>query len=71
MNTNDIQHRDQVLRTYFEGRSWDDNNEYQLTREFVLNSAERLPSYPFLVDYEWEVEANCSQDGKGDLLIRI
>ena len=68
MNRSEIQHRDQVLRAYFQGRDWDKNEEYTLKRDLVLHSTELLPNYPFLVDDEWEVEANRAQDGKGDLV---
>ncbi|TVQ06772.1 MAG: hypothetical protein EA368_16195 [Leptolyngbya sp. DLM2.Bin27] len=68
MNKADIVRRDQVLRAYFAGRDWDDNNEYSLKRKLVLHSHELLPSYPFLIDDEWETEPNRNQAGKGDLL---
>jgi len=68
MNRADLDRRNQVLRAYFTGRDWDDNNEYALKRDLVLNSHELLPNYPLLIDDEWEVEPNRTQDGKGDLL---
>lgn len=69
INRSEIQRRDQVLRAYFQGRDWDKNEEYVLKQNFVLRSAELLPDYPYLVDDEWEVEANRTQDGKGDLIL--
>jgi len=63
-----MQKRDQVLRAYFQGRDWDENNEYALKRDLVLNSHELLPGYPLLIDNEWEAEPNRNQEGKGDLL---
>lgn len=63
-----MQRRDQVLRAYFQGRDWDENNEYALKRYLVLNSHKLLPDYPLLIDDEWEVEPNRNQEGQGDLL---
>jgi len=68
MNRADLERRNQVLRAYFEGRDWDDNNENALKRDLVRRSHELLPAYPLLIDDEWEVEPNRTQDGKGDLL---
>lgn len=68
MNKIEIQHRNQVLRAYYLGRAWDKNKEYLLKRSLVLYSAELLSDYPYLIDDEWEVEANRTQDGKGDLI---
>ncbi|MBW4462260.1 MAG: hypothetical protein KME47_18785 [Nodosilinea sp. WJT8-NPBG4] len=68
MNKADMVRRDQVLRAYFKGRNWDNNNEYVLKRELVRHSQELLPSYPLLIDDEWEVEPNRTQEGKGDLI---
>jgi hypothetical protein len=68
MNKSDMERRDQVLRDYFKGRNWDNNNEYALKRHLVLHSYELLPDYPFLVGDEWEAEPNRGQDGKGDLI---
>ena len=67
-NRSDIQHRDQVLRAYFQGRDWDKNQEYRLKQKLVLHSAELLPDYPYVFDDEWEVNENRTQDGKGDLI---
>ena len=63
-----IEHRDRVLRAYFEGRNWDGNQEFALTQEVVMRRQELLPDYPFVFDYEWEVEPNRSDNGKGDLI---
>jgi hypothetical protein len=49
----EVQHRDQVLRAYFQGRDWDENKEYALKRDLVLRSAELLPDFPYLFDDEW------------------
>ncbi|MGB3311234.1 MAG: hypothetical protein WBG32_19445 [Nodosilinea sp.] len=68
MNKADMVRRDQVLRAYFAGRDWDDNNEYALKRHLVLHSHELLPGYPLLIDDEWEAAPNRNQEGKGDLL---
>lgn len=63
-----MQRRDQVLRAYFQGRDWDDNNEFALKRHLILNSHELLPGYPLLINDEWEAEPNRNQEGRGDLL---
>lgn len=68
IDRSEVQRRDEVLRAYFQGRDWDENQEYALKRDLVLRSAELLPDYPYLFDDEWEVEANRTQDGKGDLI---
>ncbi|MDB9529598.1 hypothetical protein PN498_26645 [Oscillatoria sp. CS-180] len=64
----DIEHRDRVLRAYFEGRDWDGNNEHALKRKLVMNSPELLPDYAFIIDDEWEAEQNRGEQGKGDLI---
>jgi Holliday junction resolvase-like predicted endonuclease len=68
MNKSEMERRDQVLRAYFQGRDWDENNEYVLTRHLVLNSYELLPDYPLIIDDQWEAEPNRNQEGEGDLL---
>jgi hypothetical protein len=68
MNQTEIKHRDSVLRAYFQGRDWDRNNEYFLKRKLVINSITLMPSYPYLIDDEWEVEPSRAEQGKGDLL---
>jgi len=68
LNRAEIEHRDRVLRAYFEGRDWDGNNEYALKRKLVMNSPELLPDYPFVIDDEWEAEPNRGEQGKGDLI---
>ncbi len=64
----EIGHRDRVLRTYFEGRYWDGNEEFALKRELVLRSHDILSEYPFLIDSDWEVYPNMAQNGQGDLI---
>lgn len=68
MDRAEAERRDRVLRAYFEGRDWDEAIEAKLARELVLGSAQVLPDFPFVVDYEWEEVPGRSQDGKGDLL---
>jgi len=68
MDRADVEHRNQVLRSYFEGRDWDANNEHALKRYLVQNSHKLLPNYPFVIDDEWEAEPNRNQEGRGDLL---
>jgi len=64
----DYEHRDRVIRTYLEGRTWDEHPEFLLIRTLVLKLPEALQRWPYLVEYEWEVSAGWSQAGKGDLV---
>jgi len=50
MNLSQIEHRNQVIRAYFEGRDWDANGEYALKRKLVLNSTKLLPDYPYVAN---------------------
>jgi hypothetical protein len=68
VNLNEIQHRDRVLRAYFEGRDWDKNNEFALKRKLILQSTQLLPQFPYVIDDEWEVEPSRTDQGRGDLL---
>ncbi len=68
MDIKEIEHRNQVLRAYFEGRDWDSNNEYALKRKLVLNSTKLLSKYQYVVEDEWEVEPSRSDKGRGDLV---
>lgn len=68
MDQTDIEHRDQVLRSYFRGRDWDRNSEYALKRQLVLNSMKFLPGYPYVIEDEWEVESGRTDKGRGDLV---
>lgn len=68
VDQNQIQHRNQVLRAYFEGRNWDENNEYVLKRKLVLNSKQLIPNYPYVIEDEWEVEPGRTDKGRGDLI---
>lgn len=68
MNTNEIEYRDQVIRTYIKNRNWDKNNEFLLKQKLLLNSDQLLPKYPFVVEDEWEVEFGRSDSGLGDLI---
>lgn len=68
MNSSEIEHRNQVLRAYFEGRNWDRNGEYVLKRKLVLNSHQLLPHYPYVIEDEWEVEPGRTDKGRGDLV---
>ena len=61
-------YRDQVLRAFFEGKDWDENDEFKLKRYLVLNSTELLPGFPFLIDDEWDVEPGKTDKGRGDLV---
>lgn len=68
MNLSEIEHRNQVLRAYFEGRNWDNNGEYALKRQLVLSSHQLLPRYPYVIEDEWEVEPGRTDKGRGDLV---
>jgi Holliday junction resolvase-like predicted endonuclease len=61
-------HRDRVMRAYFEGRDWDQNPEFQLKRQLVLEGASELSAFPYLLDDEWEVVPGATEGGRGDLL---
>lgn len=68
MDRAEAERRDRVLRAYFEGRDWDEAIEAKLARELVLGSAEVLPAFPFVVDYEWDVVPGKTNNGRGDLV---
>ncbi len=68
MDRADAEHRDRVLRDYFEARNWDENGEFSLVRELVARSSELLPEYPLVVDHEWEVRPGSTAGGRGDLI---
>lgn len=68
MDMNEAERRDQVLRAFFEGKSWDDNEEFKLKRHLVLNSASMLPGFPLVVDDEWEFVPGQTNHGRGDLV---
>ena len=68
MDRAEAQRRDGVLRAFFDGKDWDDNDEFKLKRRLVLASAELLPAFPFLVDDEWDVVPGHTNHGRGDLV---
>lgn len=68
MDRDTAPHRDRVLRAFFEGKDWDENDEFKLKRSLVLSSAELLPGFPFLIDDEWDVEPGKTNQGRGDLV---
>lgn len=68
MHLSQIEHRNQVIRAYFEGRDWDTNGEYALKRRLVLNSKKLFPSYPYVIEDEWEVQPGRTDQGRGDLV---
>ncbi|WP_121970331.1 hypothetical protein [Leptolyngbya sp. BC1307] len=68
MNQREIEHRDRVLRTYFDGRTWDANSEYTLKRQLIRNSHQLLPEHPYVIEEEWEVEPGRTDQGRGDLV---
>lgn len=68
MDIQSIEHRNLVLKSYFKGRDWDLNSEYLLKRKLVLNSNRLLPQYPYVIEDEWEVTTDKTNEGKGDLV---
>lgn len=68
MDWAEIEHRNAVLRAYFDGRDWGENNEFELKWRLIRNSQALLPGYPYLIEDEWEIEPNRCQEGKGDLV---
>jgi hypothetical protein len=64
----ELHRRDKIMRFLFSHRNWISNAEYQLKRSFVQFSSTLLPDYPLLIDDEWEVIANRTDLGRGDLL---
>ena len=43
--------RDKVLRAYFDGKDWDENDEFVLKRELIGRSEMLLPDFPWLRDW--------------------
>ena len=68
MDCSEIFYRNRILRTYFQGRNWDNNGEFILKRKLVLNSKQLLQGYPYLIEDEWEVEPGRTDSGRGDLV---
>ncbi len=68
MNQSAAEHRDRVWRAFFEGKDWDENDEFKLKRELVLRSRELLPEFPHLIDDEWEKVPGQTNNGRGDLV---
>ena len=68
MDQTEMRRRDSVLRAFFQGKDWEQNEEFVLKRQLVLRSHELLPDFPFLIDDEWEVVSGQTNEGKGDLL---
>lgn len=64
----DFSERDRVIRAYLSGRTWDSNPEFGLVRELVVGGHPDLTAFPFLYDYEWEVQPGFSNGGCGDLI---
>jgi len=50
------------------GRDWEEGVECAWGREVVLRSAEFLPNYPLLIEYEWEGLPGSTTFGRGDLV---
>lgn len=68
MDRHQIEHRNRVIRAYFDGRNWDENAEYLLKRKLVERSIQLLPKYQYVIEDEWEVESGRADKGKGDLV---
>ena len=61
--------RDRVIRAYLVGRKWDTNPEFGLLRDLVTNGHPDLVAFPYVYDYEWEVQPGFSNAGCGDLVL--
>lgn len=68
MDRTEAENRDRVLHAFFEGKVWDRNDEFLLKRSLVLNRSELLPTFPFVVDDEWDVVPGKTDQGRGDLV---
>ncbi len=65
----DYAYRDRVMRTWFDQRTWDNNEEFKLKRELIQKNLPELAPFPLLIDDEWEVVAGATNNGRGDLLL--
>lgn len=68
MEPTEFEKRDTVMRAFFAGKDWDNNDEFKLKRSFVLRSRTLLPFHPFLIDDEWDVVPGRTNEGRGDLV---
>ena len=68
MNRDIFEYRNLVLTNYFKDRTWDDNPEFRLMRSLVLDTEGWRSQYPYLIEYEWEVDPGHSNMGVGDLV---
>ncbi len=66
--TSDYVHRDRVMRSWFDGRTWDSNAEFKLKRDLIREGLPELAPFPMLIDDEWEVLPGATNGGRGDLL---
>ena len=64
-----IEDRDRVIRAYLLGRTWDANPEFGLVRALATSVHPDLATYPYLYNYEWEVQPGFSNAGCGDLVL--
>ena len=66
----EILRRDNIIRSYILGRTWDKNDEFLLIQRIINGDKkdELLSKYPYVYDYEWEVSDGASNLGKGDLV---
>jgi len=64
----DYAHRDRVMRAWFDGRTWDSNDEFLLKRRLLAANLPELAVFPLLIDDEWEVVSGETNHGRGDLL---
>lgn len=74
----EVTRRDRLHRDYLLGCDWDKGPEHHLVRNFILQQQRNKPwllpggrslNFPYIWDYEWEVEPGASHKGKGDLLL--
>ncbi len=66
----EILRRDNIIRSYILGRTWDKNDEFLLIQRIINGDKkdELLSKYLYVYDYEWEVFDGASYLGKGDLV---
>lgn len=68
MDRSEAVRRDRILRAFFDGKDWDQNDEFLLKRRLVSESSTLLPDFPFVIDDEWEFEPGHTNEGRGDLI---
>ena len=68
MEQSEIRYRNKIISDYHLSRTWDENKEFLLKSELIMSSKTLMPIYPYVVEDEWEVIADKSDEGMGDLV---